>query len=205
MNTNTQFAEFSSNSVSDRIRHMPKKAALRHIRGRSQHDAWGAFQAGMQVLRSYAGRSPANPEAIAKANLQLLHRSLLRDPSYTQSIKTASGNYSSNHLPKSLCIFNNKTLRADLLTLQSGTTIQLKPHQDSCAMYLSITGKPSIESADTVHVPNKHWWDRYRHQNHEQSLKNEDSIIVSSMKTKKRLLTAKKKECVLLRIQLPNI
>jgi len=187
MNNTAQYAEYSFNSIKQRKPH---------------HEAWGAFQAGMQFLQKYAGRSPGNSENIAISNLRLLHQSLLKDPNYTQSLKKASERIASNCLPSSQCIFNDKGLRADLLTLKSGTTIQLTSHQNSCAMYLSITGKPSINLHDNTQSENKDWWDRYRWPNHEQSINNGDAVLISPQKQTKKLLTAKKNKYVLLRIQL---
>lgn len=203
MNNNAQLAEYSSNSFKVRGTRAPDAASHQRNLGKSQHAVWGAFQAGMQVLQNYAGRSQANPERIAKANLQLLHQSLLKDPNYSRSLKNAS-NTGTNSLPSSHCVFENKGLRADLLTLKSGTTIQLKPHQDRYAMYLAITGKPSIQSPDNIISLSKHWWERYRQESHGKLLKNGDAIIMSSNGKAKKLLTAEKKECVLLRVQFAN-
>ena len=204
MNNIAQFAGFSPNSASTRVAQTVNKVTRKTNLGESQHGAWGAFQAGMQVLQNYAGRSPANLETIAKSNLQLLHRSLLNDSNYAQSVKKARNTIFSDSRPSSHCVYNNRTLRADLLTLQPGTTIQLRSQHDSCAMYLSISGKPSIQSADMTQPLIKHWWDRYRQQNQKESLKNQQTLIISSQHKNKTLLTAEKKECILLRIQLPN-
>jgi hypothetical protein len=204
MNNTAKIAEFSAN---------PRKLMGRKTndgfinptnKQQPQHSAWRAFQAGMQILQNYAGRSPANSETIAKANLRLLHRSLLSDPRYVQSLKNASNKEASNSFPISRCIFHNDGLRADLITLKSGTTIQINPQQNICAMYLSIIGKPSIHSSDSLPLLNKRWWNRYCHANQGVSLKNGDSMFVSPMKTTKNRLTAEKDECILLRIQLPN-
>ena len=204
MNNNAQFADFSFNSIQAHGTQNTAKA-INHINLRNPHHAaWGAFQAGMRFLQQYAGRSPDNSETIAKSNLQLLHRSLLKDPSYTQSLKDARKRISGSNLPNSCCIFNDTDLRADLLSLNTGTTIQLKAPQDSCAMYLSITGKPSIQSPDLSLPSDKHWWQRYLREDHGESLKNGEAVIISSRGRIKRLLTAEKKECILLRIQLPN-
>lgn len=203
MYNNTQFAEFSSNSVKVPGTQTTAKAPHRATPGKAHHAAWGAFQAGMQFLQKYAGRSPGNSENIAISNLKLLHRSLLKDPGYAQSLKRASST-PKNCLPSSQCIFDDKGLRADLLTLKPGTTIQLASQQNSCAMYLSITGKPSMHSPDNTPLLSKYWWNRYRWLRHGQPLKNGEAMFISSQKQIKKLLSAKKNECVLLRIQLLN-
>lgn len=204
MYDNTQFVEFSSNSIKASGTQTADRAQNRTHLGRPHHAAWGAFQAGMQFLQKHAGRSPGNSENIAISNLRLLHRSLLKDPSYTRSLKTAHNKISNNSLPSSLCIFDDGGLRADLLTLKSGTTIQLASHQNSGAMYLAITGTPSIHSAESTPLLNKYWWDRYRWPSNVGALKKGDAVLISSQKQSKQLLTAEKKECVLLRIQLQN-
>ena len=202
MYNNTQFAEFSSNLTMAPDPQTTGSASQQANPGRSHHAAWGAFRAGMQFLQKYAGRSPGNSENIAVSNLQLLHRSLLKDPSYAQSLKKASFRIANSSLPSSHCIFNEKDLRADLLTLKSGTTIRLTSHQDSYAMYLSITGKPSIQSPGNTHVLSKHWWNRHRQSNHGESLKNGDAVLVPPQRKTNKLLTAEKNECILLRIQI---
>ena len=202
MYNNTQFAEFSSNSTKTPDAQTMPGALHQAYTGRPHHAAWGAFQAGMQFLQKYAGRSPGNSENIAISNLQLLHRSLLKDPSYAQSLKKASFRIANSSLPSSHCIFNEKDLRADLLTLKSGTTIRLTSHQDGYAMYLSITGKPSIQSPDSTRVLSKHWWNRYRQPIHGESLKSGDAVLISPQGKTNKLLTAEKNECILLRIQI---
>ena len=203
MNNNAQFADFSSNSVNLADVQTVNPVSPRRGIGRSQHVVWGAFQAGMQALQYYAGRSPANPESIAKANLQLLHHSLLEDPSYTQSLKMAHSK-NGNNLPSSNCIFENNGLRADLFTLKPGNTIQLKSHQGRYAMYLSITGKPSVQSPNNVVALKKYWWGRYRQEQPRKLLKNGDAVVAATSGGIKRSLTAEKKECILLRVELPS-
>lgn len=202
MYNNTQFAEFSSNSTKTPDAQTMPGALHQAYTGRPHHAAWGAFQAGMQFLQKYAGRSPGNSENIAISNLQLLHRSLLKDPSYAQSLKKASFRIATSGLPSSHCIYNEKDLRADLLTLRPDTTIRLTSHQDSCTMYLSISGKPSMQSPDNTHVLGKHWWNRYRQSNHGESLQNGDAVLISPQKQTNKLLTAEKSECILLRIHI---
>ncbi len=173
--------------------------------GRQRHAAWGAFQAGMQILQKYAERSAANSETIAKSNLQLLHRALLRDPEYSQTLQKALEKKTSNSLPTSHCVFVSQELRADFLTLQSGTFIQLKPHQERLSMYLAITGKPLLQSADRPAPTTQHWWNRYGQIEGVKALKNGDAIFVSNYWATEKRITAEKKECILLRIQLPFV
>jgi hypothetical protein len=204
MNNTVKIAEFSVNPAKLVGRKTNDELLNPTNQQQPQHSAWREFQAGMQILQNFSGRSPANSETIAKANLRLLHRSLLSDPRYVQSLKNARNKKTPNSVPISRCIFHNNGLRADLITLKSGTTIQLNPQQNICAMYLSIIGKPSIQSSDSRPPLNKHWWNRYYHANQGVSLKNGDSLFVSPKKTTKNRLTAEKNECILLRIQLPN-
>lgn len=56
MNNNAQIAEFSPNSASICAMQTVTKDIHKTDFGETQHVAWGAFQAGMQVLQSYAGR-----------------------------------------------------------------------------------------------------------------------------------------------------
>ncbi|MCK5506697.1 MAG: hypothetical protein KAJ10_16145, partial [Thermodesulfovibrionia bacterium] len=46
-----------------------------------KNTVWRAFQAGMRVLYRYSSRSRVDSVSIAKANLQLLHQTLLKDQS----------------------------------------------------------------------------------------------------------------------------
>lgn len=202
MHNNSQFAEFSSNSSRTPHAQITPRGSYQANPERPHHAAWEAFQAGMQFLQKYEERSPGNSENIAISNLQLLHRSLLKDPGYAQSLKQASFNIATSGLPSSHCIFNEKDLRADLLTLKPGTTIRLASHQDSCTMYLSISGKPSMQSPDNTHVLSKHWWNRYRRSNHGVSLKNGNAVLISPQGQTNKLLTTEKNECILLRIQI---
>ncbi|MDT8384632.1 MAG: hypothetical protein RRB22_09465 [Gammaproteobacteria bacterium] len=202
MDSTTQFAEYLPNLISTRITQDRDKAAITKKPMRPDHATWRAFQAGMQALQNYAQRSAANPRAIAKANLQLLHRSLLRDPAYIQSLKNASNSMGGYRLPASYCIFEDNHLRAELINLQSGTTIQLKSQPGSYAIYLSIRGNPSLYRPDSTTSARNHWWDRYRQTKHEEFLKNEAAVFISSLQKSTEMLTATTKECILLRIQI---
>ena len=202
MYINTQLAEFSPNSIRAPGKQIAIRASHQANLGRSHHAAWGAFQTGMQFLQQYAGRSPGNSENIAISNLQLLHRSLLKDPSYAQSLKKASNKIAKNSFSSSHCLYAGKGLCADLLTLKSGTSIQLKCNQDNYAMYLSISGKPSIKSVDYKALISKYWWNRYRQPSHGKLLKNGDVILISPQTQTKKLLAAEKSGCIILRVQL---
>lgn len=213
MDTTTQFAEYLPNLIITHITQVRDKAAATGKPMRSYYATWRAFQAGMQVLQNHAQRSTANPRAIAKANLQLLHRSLLRDPAYIQSLKNASNrvcrpsNRDCSHrvysqiLPTSYCIFEDNHLRAELITLQSGSTIQLQSKPGCYSMYLSIRGNPSFSRPESTTSARKHWWNRYRQIKHEEFLKDEAAIFISPQQNNTKRLTATSKECIFLRVQ----
>lgn len=200
MDRTTQFAEYLPNLITPRITQDCDKAAITRKPMRPAHATWRAFQAGMEVLHTHARRSAANPRTIAKANLQLLHRALLRDPAYILSLKNASNSAGGHRVPASYCIFEHKNLRAELLALQSGTTLQLKSQPGSYAMYLSIRGNPSLHCPDSTTTARKHWWVRYRQTPQEEFLKDEAAVFISPPQTSTLSLTATTKECILLRI-----
>ena len=201
MTHNAELAEFSSKSIAPRDDREIFNAKYLEAQETARPAAWGAFQAGMYVLQKYAGRSPANPEAIAKANLQLLHRSLLKDPSYAQALKKVCDGTATHDLPTSHCIFANQNLRADFLTLKSGNAIRLKPYLKKCSMYLSIAGKSLIQSTNDAPENKKSWWKPRADSHHLQSLKNGDAVIILRGWNEEKQLVAKEQECILLRIQ----
>lgn len=201
MTHNAKFAEFSSKSIAPRDDREIFYTTYLEVQETARPAAWGAFQAGMHVLQKYAGRSPANPEAIAKANLQLLHRSLLKDPSYAQALQKVYDGAATHDLPTSHCIFANQNLRADFLTLKSGNAIQLKPYLKRCSMYLSIAGKPSIQTTNDAPENKKRWWKQRVDSQQPQSLKNGDAVIILKGWNSEKQLVAKEQECILLRIQ----
>ena len=201
MTHNAKLAEFSPNSVVPSDNRKIVRAKYLGNQESAHPAAWGAFQAGMQVLQKYAGRSPANPEAIAKANLQLLHRSLLKDPNYAQALQKVCNGAIRHDLPTSHCIFSNQNLRADFLTLKGGYSIQLKPYLTRCSMYLSIAGKSSIQMANNSALNKKRWWNQRSDPYHPQSLKNGDAVIIPKGWKDEKRLVAEQQECILLRIQ----
>jgi len=170
---------------------------------RASHAVWKEFQAGMYVLRKYACHSSANSTAIAKSNLQLLHRTLLKDPDYSQRLQAASSKGAKSSLPTSHCVFANHELRADILTLQSGTAIQLNAHDERFAMYLSITGKSLIQPEKAPLPITRKWWERPRLPQGVESLKNGDAVVVNHKGNRNKQIIADKSDCILLRIQLP--
>lgn len=198
----SRFAEISSNSVS--LSDIRTSSQVKYLGNQetSLPAVWGAFQAGMHVLQQYAGRSPANPETIAKANLQLLHRSLLKDPDYVQALQKVFEGAATYGLPTSHCIFTNQSLRADFLTLKSGSSIQLKPHLKRFSMYLSISGRPLLQTVNHSPLNTKSWWNRYTQSEHSQSLKNGEAIVISEAWKGEKRLVAEENECIFLRIRL---
>ena len=204
MKHNVKLAEFSSNSILPSDDRRPSHSTYSHSQESGRTATWGAFQAGMHVLQKYAGRSPANPESIAKANLQLLHRALLKDPSYVQALQNAYSGAATHDLPTSHCIFSNQILRADFLTMKSGSSIQLKSNVKKCSMYLSIAGKPSIQTANNPLVNKKRWWNQRVMPQHPQLLKNGDSVIMPAGCKGEKKLFADNQECIFLRIQLAS-
>jgi len=197
-----QFAGISSNSGTSKNNRFANPAKSLGISELPRHAAWGAFQAGMRFLQKYSGRSTANSGTIAKSNLQLLHRTLLKDPSYSQTLQKVIEKGASNKFPASHCVFVSQELRADLITIQSGTSIQLNPRQAEISMYLSISGKPLIQSDEQPLRTSKNWWNRSCQTGDTEVLKNGDAVLVSSDWNKDKRIIAEKKGCVLLHIQL---
>jgi hypothetical protein len=99
----------------------------------------------MQILQRYANKSTADPVAIAKANLQLLHQSLLADPAYRETLKAANSATPEGGFPTSHALLTTHELQAELITLQKDTVIQLTARQQGIAMLMPITGRASID------------------------------------------------------------
>jgi len=165
--------------------------------------AWKEFQAGMQILQRYAGRSPANIQHIAKSNLQLLHRSLSFDKLYRSNIENLQQQASKNSIPTQRRIYSGQGLTADLLTLQDGATINLKPLPEHYTMYLLIAGNARLGTKCNNTGLVQHWWNRIGAAGSKDQIRNGTAVICSSYKSKKKM-TACGKDCVVLKVNSPT-
>lgn len=170
-----------------------------------RHAAWGAFQAGMQILQRYANKSTADPVAIAKANLQLLHQSLLADSAYQETLKAANSATPAGGFPTSHALLATRELQAELITLQNKAAIHLAARQqEGIAMLMPITGRASIDfKKDQPSQKNGSWWRRLGQPKLKRSLKNGDVVLVSPGQSKGHILRAKGNSCVLFSVFLP--
>lgn len=169
-----------------------------------KHAAWGAFQAGMQILQRYASKSTADPVAIAKANLRLLHQSLLTDPAYQKTLNAANSTTPAEGLPTLHALLATRELQAELISLQKDAVIQLAARQQGIAMLMPITGCASINSEkDQSPRKNDHWWRRMGPSKLEKSLNNGDVMLVSPGQSEGYILNAKGNSCILFSVFIP--
>ena len=173
-----------------------------------RHAAWGAFQAGMQILQRYANKSTADPVAIAKANLRLLHQSLLTDPTYQKTLKAANSAMPAKGLPTLHALLATHELQAELITLQKDTVIQLAARQQGIAMLMPITGRASINSEkDQSPRKNDHWWRHLGQPKLKKSLNlnlnNGDVMLISPGQREGHMLSTKGSSCILFSVFLP--
>jgi tRNA(Leu) C34 or U34 (ribose-2'-O)-methylase TrmL len=160
----------------------------------SQHSAWSAFLDGMKVLQKYAVHSENNAKTISKSNLQLLHRTLLTDASYSKTVQQALSSSS----PQRYCVFESQTLHAEVIVLQKGASIRLPTHQNRQSLLLSISGKPQLNPIQPLQTMHSVWWSMSHLKNQNASLKNNDVVIVFDAE---QTLTAYNNACVLLRVE----
>lgn len=187
--------DFSSNSLTSRnersTNSMPSPSP----------SAWRAFQSGMQILQRYASSSPADIDAIAKSNLQLLHRSLSQNAQYVNEIENIMNDSSRNGLPALRCIYACQGFTADLLTLKTHTSLKLVAWPEHYTMYLLIVGSAQITANDINHRPAGHWWNYITSKGINQHLRN-GTVIIPSINQPSRKITAFRKDCILLRVQM---
>lgn len=182
----------------------PMKSHPTNMQNPPRHAAWGAFQAGMQILQRYANKSTADPVAIAKANLQLLHQSLLADSAYQETLKAANSATPAGGFPTSHALLATRELQAELITLQEDIVIQLTARQQGIAMLMPITGRASIDlEKDQPPQRHSHWWRCLGQPKLKRSLKNGDVVLVSPGQSKGHILSAKGNSCVLFSVFLP--
>jgi hypothetical protein len=179
----------------------------------ADNSAWRAFQDGMKVLYRYADRSDADTSVIAKANLRLLHHTLLADPSYRERLKTAGQELPVNGLPVISNLLNIQGLCADLITLQAGCDTQTAARKQVSRMYMVISGKvvtncamalPGRNNQPVQHRPiqRKSWWERLRHTSKDNEYSKGDVILFAQEKHGEKMLGALENHCVLLGISL---
>jgi hypothetical protein len=182
-----------------------------HLPGASttQAAACSAFCAGMQVLQRYAHHSTADPVAIAKDNMRLLHNALLNDLVYRQMLKQA--NHNTARLPTLHGLLMTQGLQADLITVRKGHSIRLTSHQGNLSMFMAISGKAIIEQRTQSNdrpIPSlqqhKPWWRRLRREKQTvYTLKNGDVVLISPGWNEGKVLNARGQNCVILSVSLP--
>ncbi len=180
---------------------------------------WTAFQDGMKILDRYARRSGANSTLIAKANLRLLHDTLLDDPSYRERLTLAKNEMSKNGFSTAYNLFNTQGMCADLITLQPSCDTELSSNDRYNFMYMLIYGKVAVnhatDSQERNNQPDQHlpvqrlpiqrkpWWKRFRYSSNKNVCKQGDVILFGQNDPVEKILSAFEHHCVLLRISLP--
>ncbi len=170
----------------------------------SSLSAWKAFQAGMQMLQRYADRSPVDIPAVAKSNLQLLHQSLSYDSQYSDNIEYIRHEGAKGRQPILRRLYADQELTADLLAFQEGTSINLTTLPQRYTMYLLISGSAQLDAENKISSPVRHWWDRIGSNSNKNYLRSGD-VIIRSYKQKSSQLTARVKNCLLLRVHTPTV
>ncbi len=170
----------------------------------SSLSAWKAFQAGMQMLQRYADRSPVDIPAIAKSNLQLLHQSLSYDSQYSDNIDHIRREGTESEQPILRRLYADQGLTADLLAFQEGTSINLATLPQRYTMHLLISGSAQLEPENKISSPVRHWWNRIGSNSNKNYLRSGD-VIIRSYKQKNNRLTARGKDCLLLRVHTPTV
>ncbi len=170
----------------------------------SSLSAWKAFQAGMQMLQRYADRSPVDIPAIATSNLRLLHQSLSYDSQYSDNIEYIQREGTKGGQPILRRLYADQGLTADLLAFQEGTSIKLTTLPQRYTMYLLISGSAQLDAENKISNPVRHWWDRIGSNSNKNYLRSGE-VIIRSYKQKNNRLTARGKNCLLLRIHTPTV
>ncbi len=169
------------------------------------HAAWGAFQAGMQILQRYANKSPADSATIAKANLRLLYQSLLADPIFLKTLKTTNSAIADKSLPTLHTLLATQELQAELITLPKNSKIPLATRQKGIAMLMLIAGHADIDLIkDPPLQKNNHWWDRLKHPKPNKSFKQGSVILISPSQNEEHILSTEENGCILFSIFLPK-
>jgi hypothetical protein len=180
------------------------------------HAVWRAFQDGMKSFYQYAGRSTADSTLIAKANLRLLHHTLLDEPSYRERVLAAKHESPENGIPAIINLLTINGLSAELITLQSGCDARFTPCKLHNRMVMIVFGKVVISnninsSANNnqlaQHRPILHesWWNQLRHASDKNVFKYEDIILLGQNDHEEKTLSALKHHCVLLNISLSAV
>lgn len=171
---------------------------------------WRTFQDGMKILYQYAGRSGANSNLIAKANLRLLHDTLLDDPSYRARLAEAENKKPESDSSAACSLFNTPSLCADLITLQPGSNATLSNNGFYDRMYMLIEGKAIINHVINVQEKNnrplqhKPWWKRFSYTSNNNVYKQRDVVLSGHNDHTEKLISALECRCLLLRISLQS-
>ena len=168
----------------------------------SSLSAWKAFQSGMQILRRYANHSPVDVDAIAKSNLQLLHRSLMQDAQYTNYIEDFKYDSTKSGRPRLRHLYASEGLIADVLALKINTPVNLITLPQRYTMYLLISGSVRLGANKINDYPGQHWWNHIVSRNSDNYLRSGAVIIFPTHETTNKI-TACGKDCLILRIQIP--
>lgn len=176
--------------------------------------AWRSFQDGMRMLYRYAGKCSADSSSIAKANLRLLHHTLLADPSYRDRLTAAESEIPVNGIPIIKSLVAMQGLDADLISLPPGCKTQISPNEKHNRMYMVVYGKMIVTRAINLsdlndqsaqHSPVKHksWWGRNRNLSNNATYKQDDIILFGLNDRREKTLTASQHHCVILKLSLP--
>lgn len=194
--TAPQIVDFSANSLVT-----PENETENII---SSLSVWKAFQSGMQILQRYANRSPVDIHAIAKSNLQVLHQSLSYDKQYARNIDSIRRDSAKNGLPILRRLYSDQGLNADLLSLQDGASMNLVALPQRYAMYLLVSGSAQLGTDNAGVASVQHWWNRIGSKNQKNYLRTGTVITCSTQQANTRL-TARDKNCLLLRVHTPLV
>jgi hypothetical protein len=174
---------------------------------------WRAFQYGMKVLYQYAGRSEIDSTLIAKANLRLLHHTLLGDQSYRQRLADAGHDFSKSVAPAITNLLTIDGLSANLITIQSGCSTIVKAYKQSNRMIMIISGKVTVDSAtnsfcnknessENKLVQQKPWWGKLGCASNKNIFKQEHIILLDQNELEEKKISALNHHCVLLNVSI---
>lgn len=172
---------------------------------------WRAFQDGMKILYQHAGRSRVDFTLIAKANLRLLHDTLLADPSYRERLTIAENEVPLRNSPMIDNLFISEGLCADLITLQPGCDAKLSSSDHHNHMYMLIYGKVVVNQAANLlwgnnefsqhpRIQTRSWWKKLLHSSKTNVCKQRDIILFGQNDPIGKTVCALEHRCILLRI-----
>lgn len=194
MTTIQNFAAFSSNTLATLDKESENAGA--------SPSSWKAFEAGMQILHRFANRSLISIDAVAKSNLQTLHRALLYDAQYTKNLVSIRNENSKNGLPVLRRIYTSEGLIADLLAVKKGESINLVALPQRYTMYLLISGSAQLGTNNINTSTSQHWWNYLATKRNEDCLR-KDTVIICPTGQPIQTLNTIGTNCYWLRIQIP--